>query len=281
MTRPSRSEFVTPGGVRLATLEWRGSGRPLYLMHATGFCGAVWDPIARDLSNIAAPRAMDARGHGASDRPDGDYPWTVFADDLLAWIDTEGTDPVWAIGHSSGATACALAAAREPERFEALLLVDPVLLRPPDERDAEEQKGGFGLADRTLRRRSRFASREAVREAYRARFPFSAFAPEVLELYLEDGLRAGDDGSVELACPPEIERRIYLGTAAVDPWPELPKIQARTRILVPELTGIRPELQKRLRESMPSADIVRVPGSHFVVMERPELVVAEARALFG
>jgi pimeloyl-ACP methyl ester carboxylesterase len=250
-------------------------------MHATGFCAAVWDPIARALADRFAPRAMDARGHGASDKPDADYPWGLFADDLLAWIHAECATRARAIGHSSGATAVALAAAREPELFEALLLVDPVLLRPPAERDADERKGGFGLADRTGRRRAVFASREAAREGYRTRFPFSGFHPEVLERYLEHGLRDREDGSVELACPPEIERRIYLGTTAVDPWPELPKIRARTRILVPELTGIRPELQARLRAAMPRAEIVRVPGTHFVPMERPELVVEHARDFLG
>jgi pimeloyl-ACP methyl ester carboxylesterase len=246
-------------------------------MHATGFCAAVWAPVAERLCDSLEPRAMDARGHGASDRPDADYPWNLFAEDLLEWIEAERETGVLAAGHSSGATATALAAARAPDRFEALLLVDPVLLRPPAERDADEQQGGFGLAERTRRRRGEFPSREAVREAYAKRFPFSGFDPEALERYMEQGLRERSDGSVELACPPEIERRIYLGTAAVDPWAELSKIRARVRILIPKLTGIRPDLQERLRHDMPDAEIVQVPGTHFVVMERPDLIVDHAR----
>ena len=84
---------VRVNGVRLATLQWRGSGPPLYLMHATGFCGAMWDPVAVALSDVSTPRAMDVRGHGASDRPDTDYPWNLFADDLLAWIHQEHVRP--------------------------------------------------------------------------------------------------------------------------------------------------------------------------------------------
>ena len=273
----TRSEIVANDGTRLSVVHWPGSGPPLYLMHATGFCATLWEPIARALSDGTSPRAMDARGHGESDRPEGDYPWSLFAEDLLAWIRAEGTRSVLAMGHSSGATAVALAAAREPELFARILLIDPVLLRPPEERDDAERRGGFGLAERTARRRAVFPSRRAVREAYEKRFPFSAFDPEVLELYLRYGLRDRADGQVELACPPEIETRVYLGTAAVDPWAELPKIGARVRILVPELTGIRPELQERLRESLPRAEIVRVPGTHFVPLERPDLVTAHAR----
>jgi pimeloyl-ACP methyl ester carboxylesterase len=241
----------------------------------------MWDPIAQALQNLTTPRAMDVRGHGASDHPDTDYPWSLFGEDLLHWIREEGETDVWAIGHSSGATALALAAAEEPERFAALLLVDPVLLRPPEERDDDERQGGFGLAERTKRRRGVFPSRETVRETYASRFPFSGFSPEVFELYIEHALREREDGAVELACPPEIERRIYLGTAAVDPWSRFPEIRTPTRILIPQLTGIRADLQERLTAALAHAEIVRVPGTHFVALEQPDLVAAHARAFFG
>ena len=277
----SRHDLVTPGGVRLATLRWPGSGPPLYLMHATGFCAAMWDPVARALLDVTTPAAMDARGHGASDHPDTEYPWSLFAEDLLHWIREEGDTRVLAIGHSSGATAVALAAAEEPERFAALLLVDPVLLRPPEERDDDERQGGFGLAERTKRRRGVFPSKEAVRETYASRFPFSGFDPEVFDLYLEHAVHEREDGSVRLACPPEIERRVYLGTAAVDPWSQFPKIRTPTRILIPQLTGIRAELQERLATTLSHAEVVRVPGTHFVALEQPDLVAAHARSFFN
>jgi pimeloyl-ACP methyl ester carboxylesterase len=277
----SRDELVTPSGIRLSILRWPGSGLPLYLMHATGFCGALWDPIACALQSSTTPRAMDARGHGSSDHPDTDYPWSIFAEDLLHWIREEDQTQVFAIGHSSGATAVLLAAAEEPERFARLLLIDPVLLHPPSERDEEERQGGFGLAERTKRRRGVFSSREAIRDAYRERFPFSGFRDDVVELYLEHGVRERADGSLELACPPDIERRIYLGTVAVDPWAVLPKIRTPTRILIPVLTGIRADLQERLPDALPHAQIERVPGTHFIALEQPDVVIEHARSFFA
>jgi pimeloyl-ACP methyl ester carboxylesterase len=278
---PRPGWFTTPDGLRLATLVWPGAGTPLYLMHATGFCAALWDPIARALGDCAAPRAMDERGHGRSDKPVADYPWSLFAEDLLAWIAAEADGPVWAVGHSCGATAVALAAAAEPQRFARVLLVDPVLLPPPPERDAEEQKGGFGLADRTRRRRGAWPSRETARAALAKRFPYSHWTAEVFALYLEHALEDTPDGGVALRCPPAIEARVYLGTAAIDPWPALPKIRARTRILLPEMSGLRPELQQRLAAAMPEAQVRRVPGTHFVAMERPDVVAEHARDLFA
>ncbi len=275
------SHFRTPEGVTLATLDWEGSGAPLYLMHATGFCGALWDPIARALTDLVAPRAMDERGHGASDKPDSDYSWARFADDLLAWIEHEDAERVFAAGHSSGATAVLLAAAREPERFARILLLDPVLLPPPGERNKDEKKGGFGLADRTLRRQRAWPSAAAMQESLRAKFPYSGFTDEIFDLYVKHALESRSDGGVALLCPPEIESRIYLGTAAVDPWEVMSSVRARTRILIPELTGIRGPFRKRLAETMPTAEIVRVPGTHFLPLERPDIVVEQAREFFG
>jgi pimeloyl-ACP methyl ester carboxylesterase len=271
--------FTNREGLELATFEWPGAGTPLYLVHATGFCAALWDPIARALADVTAPRAMDVRGQGQSAKPDRDYPWHLFAEDLIDWVRTEESGGVFAMGHSSGATAVALAAAREPERFRRILLIDPTILPPPGERTEDEQRGGFGLADRAARRRGRFESRRAVRETYRKRFPFSGWDPRVFELYLEHAVV--EDGDARLRCPPDLEARIYLGTAAVDPWPELGAIRARTRIVLPEHSGLRPELQRRLELTMPRAEIVRTGGTHFVPMERPELIARLARELFA
>jgi pimeloyl-ACP methyl ester carboxylesterase len=262
--------FINREDLELATLAWPGTGTPLYLVHATGFCGALWDPIARAVSAETAPRAMDVRGQGRSSKPDRDYPWQLFADDLLDWIRSEGGGPIFAMGHSSGATAVALAAAQEPERFARILLIDPTILPPPAERTEDERRGGFGLADRAAKRRGSFDSRQSVRESYHERFPFSSWDPRVFELYLEHAVV--EDGDARLRCPPELESRIYLGTAAIDPWPELEMIRARTRIVLPEHSGLRPELQRRLEQALPHAEIVRTEGTHFVPMEHPDLI---------
>jgi pimeloyl-ACP methyl ester carboxylesterase len=277
----TRGEIRAADGAFLATLHWDGRGRPLYLVHATGFCGAMWDPVARALASAVAPRAIDVRGHGRSDKPDRDYPWSLFADDLAAWIASEGAEGVFAMGHSSGATAIALAAAREPARFARILLLDPVLLPPPAERDEAERAGGFGLADRARKRRGEFPSLAALREQLRGKPPYSLFTDEIFELYLAHAVEVLPDGRARLLCPPEIESRIYTGTTAVDPWQELRHIRARTRVAIPKATGMRPHLQERLAGEVPGIDVERVPGTHFLPLENPDLVVRLAREWFA
>ncbi len=276
-----RGEIATPAGVHLATLHWGGSGRPLYLLHATGFCGALWDPIARALADGLAPRAIDARGHGRSDKPDAAYPWSAFADDLLAWLEREAAGPVFALGHSSGASAVLLAAARAPERFARVLLVDPSLLRPEAERDEAERSDPFGLAARARKRRGEFESEAELRAALRRKPPYSLFRGDVFELFVAHAVEPLAGGRVRLRCPPELESRMYAGAAAVDPWPEMGRIRARAQVLVPELSGLRPELRARLGQALPDAEILPVPGTHFLPLENPDLVARHARDFFA
>ena len=276
-----RGEIVTRDGIHLATLHWGGSGRPLYLLHATGFCGALWDPIARALCDEFAPRAIDVRGHGRSDKPDAAYPWSVLADDLLDWLEREASEQVFALGHSSGATVILLAAARAPERFARILLVDPSLLRPTAERDEAERSDPFGLATRARRRRVEFASQDELRAALRPRPPYGLFRQDVFELFCAHAVETLAGGRVRLRCPAEIESRVYAGAAAIDPWQELGRIRARTRFLIPALSGLRPELRALLPQVLPHAEIVPVPGTHFLALENPDLVALQARDFFA
>lgn len=277
----TRGEIATPGGVHLATLHWGGRGRALYLLHATGFCGALWDPIARGLCDLVAPRAIDARGHGRSDKPDSAYPWSAFSEDLLAWLERECNEPAFALGHSSGATAILLAAARAPERFARILLVDPSLLPPPAEQSEAERTDPFGLALRARKRRAEFASLDELRAALRPKPPYRLFTDDVFELFCAHAVELLADGRARLRCSPEIESRVYAGAAAIDPWAELGRIRARTRVVIPELSGLRPELRARLAKGLPQAEIVSTPGTHFLALENPDLVLAQAREFFA
>ena len=58
-------------------------------------------------------------------------------------------------------------------------------------------------------------------------------------------------------------------------------IRARTRIVLPEHSGLRPELRSRLEQALPHAEIVRTEGTHFVPMERPDLIARLALEHFS
>ncbi len=106
MTEP-KSGNLNVNGVRLHCLDWGGDGDPIIVLHATGFLGRIYAPIASALTRIGHVYSYDQRGHGdSSPAPDGQYDWQRTMDDLAGFIIAMGFGGgVRAFGHSAGATA--------------------------------------------------------------------------------------------------------------------------------------------------------------------------------
>lgn len=69
--------------------------------------------------------AMDLRGHGDSTADFDAYDDVAAASDILAVIDTLGTDQATVVGNSMGAAAAVLAAAQRPDTIDKLVLIGP------------------------------------------------------------------------------------------------------------------------------------------------------------
>ena len=114
--------FVEANGIRLHYLEWGAGAPPVVLLHATGFLARLWEPIAVQMSTRFHVYALDARGHGDSDKPvlsgaegpapAGGYGWEGLAADLMGFLDAVGLVGVPIVGHSSGAAGAIRLAAR-------------------------------------------------------------------------------------------------------------------------------------------------------------------------
>lgn len=274
MTPPgARDLFVEAGGLRLHLLDWGGSGPPLLFVHATGFLGALWHPIARRFTDRARVLGLDLRGHGDSD-PGDSYCWTVFPEDLGGVLRSLDLGPALLVGHSVGGAASALCAARYPDLVRALVLVDPVIY-PEESYHQPELAEASDLFRRAERRRRSWPSREAMRESLAGRPPFDAWRPDVFDLYVQEAVRDAD-GEVRLKCAPETEATIYRETLRFNFWPELARVQAPALVLrgVAE-RGLRSTTTRTLARQLPNAEDRPVPtAGHLVPMEDPEAVAA-------
>lgn len=196
-------------------MDWGGSGPVILLYHGTGFCAGIWRRIADRLRDRYRVIALDARGHGESDKPERGYHWPVVAADVVEFVarllPRLGVSEVaLGVGHSFGAAALLLAAEEKPTSFLALMLLDPILL-------TEELYAGQGLRpDGTHRlslvtrmRQARFASRESTRRSLRPTHLFAPWHEDIFEDYLEYGFSEGDDGSLTLRCPPAVEAQFF------------------------------------------------------------------------
>jgi pimeloyl-ACP methyl ester carboxylesterase len=287
--------------LRFRALEWEGAGASALFVHATSFCADGWRPVVEAASaavggarSEAQPGeihqsesrwlralAIDQRGHGGSDAPvdPAAYQWTRLAEDVAALaaalaVEDEAAPRVVGIGHSSGATALLAAAGMHPQRFAALIAVEPVLFEKPARGDADSFAGSSFLATAARRRRDRFASFAEARERLRARPPYAGFAPAAFDAVLH-GILASDGEGVMLRCTGEREACCYEGAAALDLWPLAASIRAPLLLVLGEHGAVAPALRDRLVATLPSVRGVTIPGAtHFAALERPSEVGA-------
>jgi pimeloyl-ACP methyl ester carboxylesterase len=114
------------GRVRLAYLDYGGTGPGVLLLHDLLARATTWDETARWLTPRFRAVALDSRGHGWSDAPQGPYDLPAHVGDATTTIERLGLGPALVIGHAMGAlTALALAVAR-PDLVRALVLASMV-----------------------------------------------------------------------------------------------------------------------------------------------------------
>lgn len=116
---------ITTNGVRLHFMRADNGKPPMLLAHGLTDAGACWLPVAEQFCADYDVVMYDARGHGRSEKPADGYTFDTLAADMVGLIGALGLAQPIVIGHSMGAATAALAAARSPELFRAVVLEDP------------------------------------------------------------------------------------------------------------------------------------------------------------
>jgi pimeloyl-ACP methyl ester carboxylesterase len=227
---PTLRRVPTPDGVDLAVHDLGGDGRPTLLCHATGFHGAVWEPLARALPAGLRPWAVDFRAHGASVvPPDAPLSWEVFGTDVLAVVDALDlpAGEVLGVGHSMGGGALLLAEQARPGTFRGLWLFEPIAPPPGAMPVDPDRPGPNSLAEGAARRRATFPSAAAALDNFASKPPLHQLRSDALHAYVRHGFvadpEAGPDG-VRLACRPADESRIFGGGAAHEAFAHLDEV---------------------------------------------------------
>ncbi len=217
------------------------------------------------------------------DTPD----WRQVADDLLAGMEMYDLCDVVAVGHSFGGVASALAVIQQPERFKALILLDPTFL-PESIVDVIRafKKAGMQdqnpLAQTALRRTAWFQSQQEAFERFRSRKLFEQWSDEALWLYVQHGTRpAPDNNGFVLRWSPAWEA-FYFSTGYTETWHMLPKLNGLvpTLIIQGETTDTYvDESAERVRQIIPSATHWQLPGhGHLFPQSAPDQTAAKILA---
>lgn len=257
-----------------------GIGEPLHFLHANGYPPDCYQPFLELLRSKYHVFGMLLRPLWEHSKPAEINDWHIFSDDLLRFLGEKNTASVIGVGHSIGAIVTLRAALRDPGKFRALILLDPVLF-VPSQLALWSFIRTMGLGNKVhpkisgaLKRRRTFDDLDLVFRGYRNREVFRYMSDENLRIYIEGITRKTDNG-YELVYSPEWESRIYLtGLQDFDIWRDLPKLEVPTLFIRGAETDTFLETAaKFVKRKQPRARVETLEKStHLLPLERPQEV---------
>ncbi len=263
----------------MKSFDYGGMGQPLHFLHANGYPPDCYKPLFELLKSEYHVFGMLLRPLWEQAQIDDIQDWHPFSDDLRLFLSSQ-PDPVIGVGHSIGAIVTLRAALRDPSKFKALVLIDPVLLMPRRLISWNIVRA-TGLGDRyhpliagAKKRRRVFDDLETVFRGYRNRNIFRYMSDENLRIYIE-GITRKTDSHYELVYSPEWEAQIYrTGMHDFDLWRDLPNIQIPTLFIRgAETDTFLENAAKFVKRKQPKAWVETLDRStHLLPLERPREV---------
>jgi pimeloyl-ACP methyl ester carboxylesterase len=243
---------VVANGIKIHYYRTGGDRPPLVLSHGATDNGLCWTRVARALEAEFDVIMPDARGHGLSDAPEGDYSAAARAADLAGFIAALRLDKPAVGGHSMGAGTTLRLVADYPDVARCAILEDPGFRNaaaadgPPDP-EAE--------ARRARARQNAAALKALGREGIIARGRQQR--PE----WVEEEFGPWADSKLQVS-----ERFSGAARGAERPdWRELlPKVTCPVLLITadPERGGIvTPEMAEEAQRLLPSLQAVRLRGA--------------------
>lgn len=192
---------ASDGGPAVGPAVGPVGGPVVVAAHGITSSALAWTVVARELAGTASMLAPDLRGRGRSAGIQGPFGIGAHVDDLVAVLDAADVGRALVLGHSMGGFVAALAAARHPDRFTQLVMVDggvPFANAIPDGVTVDqilEQTIGPALT----RLSETFTSRQAYRDQWRAHPALGAADPALVDAYADHDL-VGEAPQLRSSC---------------------------------------------------------------------------------
>ena len=295
---PHTVRFVTADdGVRLEVLDWGGSGRSVVLLAGGGPTAHVFDDFAPKLATHYRVYGITRRGCGASGFAESPNPVDRLRDDLLSALDVLGLDSPVLAGHSIAGAEMSAIAGSQPQRIAGLVYLDaaypyafddgtgPAMreftavegLGHPTPRAADlksfaalqewdERVDGFRTPEAELRQTWESDGKAPIGK-YRE-FPGS----RVFSTILGDAKKRDRIPAPALAifALPHIPERWIRETSD-------PTVQKVGRAYFATIDALTEKQTKAIETRVPTARVVRAPGSHFIFISNESDVRHEMR----
>ena len=260
-------------GAKLSYLDSGGGRPPLHFFHANGFPISMYLPFMDEL--VGDFRVLGLNLRGQDGLSEGIKSWHRLSFDLIGFLEMIKAGPVIGVGHSIGAVATLLAAARRPDLFSMIVLLDPVLLPRRSILllrllTISGRKNAFPLAQRARRRRSSWTNRQEALDYFRGKSLFRNWEEPFLRAYVTYGLKPDAHGRAVLLCPPEAEARGFENYPTdIWSWPRLVRVPALI-VRGEDSDALLPGCYERFcRICTPARGRVIKDVGHFIPMEKP------------
>lgn len=255
---------------------------------ANGYPVQVYEPLMKLLSQQLQLESL----HNRAQWPDIGLPkktvrWQTYANDLIHFLDarndSSAPSPIIGIGHSMGATSTIFAAAKRPDLFSQLILIEPAALTqknsllmnsiPLSLRRKYIQPGKS-----TLTRRNRWQDRSVLRSQVDKWKSLEGISKNDLDSFANHlVIDQGDE--VGLAFPREWEAHNYFHPSSI--WAKLKKVQCPITVIRSEagifFSDSMWEYWKKLR---PQDQIEYIPDyGHLLPLQAPELCAEKIKSV--
>lgn len=258
-----------------------GDGAPLHFLHANGYPPECYQPLFAHLQNRYRVFGMKLRPLWEDQNKDDFQDWHPYSDDLLRFLSDRASDPVIGVGHSIGGIVTLRSALRNPDKFRALILLDPVFFVPPFLVGWNFIRA-IGLGEKThplipaaRKRRREFDNLDVLFRSYRSKPIFRYLNDDSLKAYIAGITKPKADGGYELAYTPEWETHIYLtGLRDFDLWRGLPNLDVPTLIIRgAETDTFLPNAERLVKKKNPHIRVHTMQNAtHILPLEYPREV---------
>lgn len=269
-----------PPGAGSARSDGPGSsgGAPTaVLLHGLSGMADVWHATVMALPDHldgSRPRcvAIDQRGHGRSPHLPGRYSAADYLQDLVDLVDLLGA-PVRLVGHSMGARVAMIGAARHPELFSSVVVVD---IGP------EAWQRNISATTALLAARpERFSDLEEALSVARFIVGERGYDPvggdDAARMFVEERLRREKDGAYTWLAPRDALIESVTVQRSRNYWRDWEGISIPTLLVRGGNSDeLRPHVVQAMRRRNPAVDFVEIDGvGHNVPLLAPERLAEE------
>ena len=244
-----------------------------------GFALGVYEPLLNELAQHLNITALTMRGEWY-DKPTADkMTREEDADVLIEFLQKTQDKPIIGIGHSQGATATTIAAAKRPDLFSALYLLEPVTF-------TNQQGKLYSLVPRVVKmtqepfkstqfKQANWDSVDAYYQFLRRHKAYKRITDEHLLTYAKNSLEVGQSAELTLRFSPKQELANYFGTPLI--MKPLQQLIADNKVPVQLIIGkpsmfISQQVRQMWDKFVPKEQITVLNDyGHLLPLEAPEL----------